>query len=149
LETPFDYENLGVVRPDRLRRIYAEATVGVSLSLTNYSLMPAEMMACGLPVVELAGRACESVFGDDGSVITLAEDNPPSLAAAIDGLLTDPARRDRLAAAGQEFVKTRSWEAAADVVERALVDAYQRRAAEGRLAVSGVERGDWQAGSLI
>ncbi len=50
--------------------------MGLSLSLTNYSLIAGEMLACGLPVVELAGRACESYFGDDGSVITLAATIP-------------------------------------------------------------------------
>jgi len=39
------------------------------------ALIPQEMLACGLPVVELAGRACEGVFGSDGQVITLANDN--------------------------------------------------------------------------
>ncbi|MFY9488627.1 MAG: glycosyltransferase [Solirubrobacterales bacterium] len=146
LPVPFAYEHLGVVGPDRLRRIYAEATIGVSLSLTNYSLIPAEMMSCGLPVVELAGRACESVFGDDGSVITLAEANPTALSDAIEGLLTDEPRRKRLSIAGREFVKSRTWQAAADVVEQGLLDAYRSRA---RGAVRTPEPAEWQAGSLI
>ena len=33
------------------------------MSLTNYSLIPQEMMACGLPCVDLAGRSPEAVFG--------------------------------------------------------------------------------------
>ncbi len=41
-----------------------EATVGLCLSLTNFSLMPKEMLACGLPCVELAGVSAESIFGD-------------------------------------------------------------------------------------
>ena len=35
----------------------AEATVGLCLSLTNYSLIPQEMLACGLPCVDLAGAS--------------------------------------------------------------------------------------------
>ena len=41
--------------PRRWRWRYSEATVGLCLSLTNYSLIPQEMMACGLPCVDLAG----------------------------------------------------------------------------------------------
>ena len=46
--------------------LYSEATVGLCLSLTNFSLMPKEMLACGLPCVELAGISAESIFGEDG-----------------------------------------------------------------------------------
>ena len=50
--------------------------------MTNYSMMPQEMLACGLPCVELAGRSIESVFGLDGP-ISRAADNPVALANAI------------------------------------------------------------------
>ncbi len=61
--TSFPYEFLGVVNPEVLAWRYSEATVGLCLSLTNYSLIPQEMMACGLPCVDLAGGSPEAVFG--------------------------------------------------------------------------------------
>jgi glycosyltransferase involved in cell wall biosynthesis len=137
--TPYSYEHLGVVSPDRLQRLYSEATVGLSLSLTNYSLIPQEMMACGLPVVELAGRACEGVFGDDGSVISLADDNSVDIAAKVIELLDDPAKREAQAAAGLGFAKDHTWDAASRTVVDALV---QIHAAAERPVV-------WRAGSLI
>ena len=73
IKAPFAFEQLGMEGPERLRRLYSEATVGLSLSLTNHSLIAGEMLACGLPVVELAGRACEEFYGADGSVISLAQ----------------------------------------------------------------------------
>ncbi len=43
-------------QPDAARvALLARRRVGLCLSLTNYSLMPQEMLACGLPCVELAG----------------------------------------------------------------------------------------------
>ncbi len=110
IRAPFAFEQLGVEAPDRLRRLYNEATVGLSLSLTNSSLIPGEMLACGLPVVELSGRACESIFGADGSVITLARDDPADIARKLSDLLDDPERRERLSAAGEDFVRDRTWE---------------------------------------
>ncbi|MEA2419888.1 MAG: hypothetical protein QOE60_2094, partial [Thermoleophilaceae bacterium] len=64
-DTTFPYEHLGIADPAELARRYCEATVGVCLSLTNYSLIPQEMMACGLPCIDLAGRSPEVVFGRD------------------------------------------------------------------------------------
>ena len=65
-DAPFAYEHLGVATAEELSWTYSEATVGLSLSLTNYSLVPQEMLACGLPCVELGGRSLESVYGVDG-----------------------------------------------------------------------------------
>ena len=120
IKAPFAFEQLGMEGPERLRRLYSEATVGLSLSLTNHSLIAGEMLACGLPVVELAGRACEEFYGADGSVITLARDDPADIAAQLAALLDDPARRTRQAEAGLEFVRSHTWEQAVDAVERAL-----------------------------
>ena len=49
--------------PEVLAWRYSEATVGLCLSLTNYSLIPQEMMACGLPCVDLAGGSTEAEIG--------------------------------------------------------------------------------------
>lgn len=138
--TPFPYEHLGIVPPARLRELYAEATVGLSLSLTNYSLIPAEMMGCGLPVVELRGRACEGVFGDDGSVITLADDDSADIADKICALLEDEERRDRLSAAGLEYCTRHPWSDAAETVTAALVETYADARATSR---------EWRAGALV
>lgn len=140
VRTPFDYQHVGVVSPARLRRLYCEATVGLSLSLTNYSLIPQEMMACGLPVVELAGRACEGVFGADGSVISLSQDDPIAIADHICELLDDPDLRAQRAAAGLDFAAHHTWDVAcADVIG----------ALEELRAGGGQQPAQWAAGSLI
>jgi glycosyltransferase involved in cell wall biosynthesis len=141
LSTPFPHEHLGVVSPERLRRLYSEATIGLSLSLTNYSLIPQEMMACGLPVVELAGRACEGVFGSDGSVITLANDNVADVADRMCDLLDEPLRRAGLSNAGIEFCAVRPWSLATQAVEHALMQVH---AAQG-----GGAAAKWRPGALV
>ena len=120
IKAPFAFEQLGMEGPERLRRLYSEATVGLSLSLTNHSLIAGEMLACGLPVVELAGRACEEFYGADGSVISLAQDDPADIAANMAALLDDPARRELQARAGLDFVRSRTWEDAVTPIEQAL-----------------------------
>ena len=81
--------------------MYSEATVGVCLSLTNYSLIPQEMLACGLPCVDLEGASASSVFGADGPV-ELVPFDADALAGALERLLDDPAERERRSAAGRD-----------------------------------------------
>jgi glycosyltransferase involved in cell wall biosynthesis len=126
--TTFPYEHLGVASPEMLARSYAEATVGVSLSLTNYSLIPQEMMACGLPCVDLAGRSPEAVFGRDGPV-ELAEPNPVALADAIERMLDDEQAWTRRSEAGLAYVADATWDTAAQQVEQGLRAALRERQA--------------------
>src|ERR1700744_3066232 len=94
LESPSPSEHLGVLPPPQLATLYSEATVGLCLSLTNFSLMPKEMLACGLPCVERAGVSAESIFGPDGP-LELAPLEPIALADALERLLLDRGLRER------------------------------------------------------
>ena len=99
LGLPFDHEHLGVVEPEVLARRYREATVGLCLSLTNYSLIPQEMLACGLPCVDLAGASTEAELGRDGG-IELADPDPIAIADALERLLDDRELWERRSALG-------------------------------------------------
>src|SRR5438132_348867 len=109
LHAAFPYEQMGILSPPQLARLYSEATVGLCLSLTNFSLMPEEMLACGLPCVELAGVSAESIFGRDGS-IDLAPLDPVAIADALERLLADPEHWQRRSQAGIRFVASHTWE---------------------------------------
>jgi glycosyltransferase involved in cell wall biosynthesis len=125
-EATFPYEHLGVLTGVELSWLYSEATVGLCLSMTNFSLMPKEMLACGLPCVELAGVSAESIFGED-EPIELAELDPVALAVAIERLLDDPGLRERRSQEGIAFVAGHTWEHATDQVEAGLRHALRRR----------------------
>lgn len=127
-KTTFPYEYLGVLSGPQLAALYNEATVGLCLSLTNFSLMPKEMLACGLPCVELAGVSAESIFGADGP-LALAPLDPLELAGAIERLLDDQAEWERRSQAGIEFVATHTWDVATDQVEAGLRHALREREA--------------------
>jgi O-antigen biosynthesis protein len=131
LKTTFHYESLGVAAPTRLAQAYSEATVGLCLSLTNYSLIPQEMMACGLPCVDLAGGSSEAVFGSDGPA-DLAAADPVALADAVEALLADERHRRAKSEAGLAFVADACWNRAAEQVEAGLREAL--RQAAGRAA---------------
>ena len=92
--TSFPYRHLGIMSPQALAWLYSEVTVGLCLSLTNVSLMPKEMMACGLPCVEVEGASAESIFGREGP-LELARLEPTSIADALERLLDDTALWER------------------------------------------------------
>ena len=123
---PFPHEHLGVVSPEQLAWAYSEATVGLVLSMTNYSLIPQEMLACGLPCVDLAGFSAETVFGADGPVELTAFD-PVELADALERLLDDQALWQRRSDEGRAFVAGRTWDRAAAQLEEGLRTALRER----------------------
>jgi len=125
--TSFPYEHCDVLSGPQLAALYNDATVGLCLSLTNFSLMPKEMLACGLPCVELAGVSAESIFGADGGPLALAPLDPMRLAAAIERLLDDPAQWERRSRAGIDFVASHTWDVATDQVETGLRHALRER----------------------
>jgi glycosyltransferase involved in cell wall biosynthesis len=125
----YEFRDLGVVGGDNLARLYSEATVGVCLSLTNYSLVPQEMLACGLPCVELDAPSVADALGRDAVEYAAAE--PASIGAAIERLLDDPALRARRVVAGQALAAARTWDAAAAQLEGGLRAALAYAAAGG------------------
>jgi glycosyltransferase involved in cell wall biosynthesis len=125
----FPHRNLGVVAESDLPAIYAEATVGLVLSMTNYSLVAQEMLSCGLPCVELDAPSVVAAFGRDGAV-DFAPLDPIAIADALERLLGDPALRARRAQQGTELRAERTWDRAAGQVEaglRAAIAHAQRR----------------------
>ncbi|MTD46230.1 glycosyltransferase [Conexibacter sp. W3-3-2] len=128
IDMPVPYEHLGVRDPHELAQAYNEATVGLVLSLTNYSLIPQEMLACGLPCVDLEGISAEGVFGADGPV-SLSPFDPIALADRVERLLTDRAEWQRRHEAGLAFVQGRTWDVAARQVEAGIREALALRLA--------------------
>jgi glycosyltransferase involved in cell wall biosynthesis len=130
LDASFPYEHVDVLSPEQLSWLYSEATVGLCLSLTNFSLMPKEMLACGLPCVELAGISAESIFGDDGPLV-LAPLDSNQIADAMERLLEDDGEWQRRSREGVEFVASHTWDRATDEVEAGLRRALREREQAG------------------
>ena len=126
LPASFPYEFLGIVSPNELSWIYSEATAGLAFSMTNTSLVPQDMMACGLPAIELEGFGGESVYGIDGP-IELAPYDPASIADRLERLLDDREEWERRHRAGLELARTLTWDAASHQIEHELRAALRAR----------------------
>ena len=112
----FPHRWAGVLAGPELARLYSEAGAGLVLSLTNPSLVPTEMLACGLPVVDVASESMLATFGAGGPV-ALAEPDPLALADALEQALDDPGERP---AAGLGLAAQRTWSRAAELLEPVL-----------------------------
>ena len=88
-EHGFAYQKAGMLKgPQELGELYRSADVGICFSLTNPSLVPFEMMACGLPVVDLDFN--NSQFSYDGyDVALLSKPTPQAICDCICMLLED------------------------------------------------------------
>ena len=104
------------VTDERIVELYAEAELAIVPSLyEGFSLPAIEAMAAGVPVVATTGGAIPEVVGSDGTTAALvAPGDAGALAAMIDELLDDPARRAAIGTAGrQRAVERYSWQATA------------------------------------
>ncbi|ADB53891.1 glycosyltransferase family 4 protein [Conexibacter woesei] len=124
---PFRAEQLGLLTPSQLADAYARATVGMVLSLTNPSLVPQEMLACGLPCVDVERPSTRSEWGSGGGV-ELARFDPIALADALERLLEDRSLRAQRSEAGVAWARDRTWAHAAEQVEQGLRTALRAAA---------------------
>jgi O-antigen biosynthesis protein len=121
VRAPLPCEDLGVQPPAELAKLYRRASAGVVFSLTTHSLVAHEMMASGLPLVELEGENVASALGRSGELVELAEPTPDSIARVLERLLEDREQASAMARRARAFVEQRTWDRAGDRLERALV----------------------------
>ena len=117
---PFPCSSHGVLGASGLAELYRKSHLGICFSATNYSLVPQEMMACGLPVVEIDGESTRGVFPE--GVVTMTAPHPRAISEGIEALLRDPKRRRCQAEAAFRWVDQFGWEKSAKLVEQALLE---------------------------
>lgn len=113
------------VSDQELVEIMGSAEVACVPSLyEGFSLPTAELMACATPLVVSRAGAIPEVVGPDGECAELVTPGDVGeLEAALVRLLDDPARRDRLGAAGRARVQALfSWRAVAAATAAAYED---------------------------
>lgn len=96
-------EQLGIIPIEQCNELYNKCEVGLCMSASNPSRIPFEMMAAGLPVVELYRENNLYDFPNDGCI--LAEPTPEAIATAILKVLNDKELQKEMSQAGIEYMK--------------------------------------------
>jgi glycosyltransferase involved in cell wall biosynthesis len=108
---------LGHVERPRLVRLMQAARLFVYPSLyEGFGLPPAEALACGVPAVVSNSSSLPEVVGDAGLIVD--PDDASALAAAISGLLADPAREAELRGRALAQAARFTWQRAAAEMEQ-------------------------------
>ena len=63
-------ENLGMLNKEELANLYEDADFGICGSMTNVSLVPYEMLAKGLPLIEFEEGTYQFFFPNETAIIT-------------------------------------------------------------------------------
>jgi glycosyltransferase involved in cell wall biosynthesis len=119
-DLPYRHTHHGVASSATLGDLYRRASLGVVFSATNHSLLPREMMACRLPVVELDVDSVRSVFPE--GTLARAAPHPTAIAEQMALLLDDPMGRAKLAERAYEWQQQFSWEASARKIEAGIAE---------------------------
>lgn len=116
---PFRVTQHGLLTPAGLNELYNRCVAGLTLSATNVSLVPHEMLAAGcIPVVNDADHNRVVL---DNDYVHYARATPFDLAAALSEICDRPlGERSLLAAAASASVAASSWADAGDRVEAAV-----------------------------
>lgn len=111
---PFKFTSRGILSHEELDRLYNRCSAGLVLSLTNFSLMPLEMISAGcIPVVN---DGPNNRMVSNNAFIEYAEPSPHSLARALGKVVS---RKDltEYAKKASDSVKQQNWSQAGAKVE--------------------------------
>ena len=118
----FPFIDHGLLGPSELNHIYNRCFAGLSLSMTNVSLVPHEMLSAGcIPVVNEAEQnrtVLENPF------VRYAPPTPHALASALDDVVGTK-NFNALATSASASVRSASWDAAGGVVEQCIMGALR------------------------
>ena len=99
----FECKNLNIIPLKECNELYNKCKVGVCMSASNPSRIPFEMMAAGLPVVELYKE--NNIYDMPDGGIILAEPTPEAIASAIAYVIDNPKVAKEMSDFGKEFMK--------------------------------------------
>ena len=99
----FECQNLNIIPIDKCNELYNKCKVGVCMSASNPSRIPFEMMAAGLPVVELYKE--NNIYDMPDGGVMLARPTPEAIASSILYLIDNPEERQKMSDFGVNYMK--------------------------------------------
>ena len=103
VDIPFEAEELGIISVEECNQLYNKCKIGLCLSASNPSRIPFEMMAAGLPVVELYRE--NNLYDLPEGGVRLAETSPAGIAYTLMELLDDEDALKKMSEFGPAYMK--------------------------------------------
>lgn len=112
--------HLGTITEEECNKLYNRCSVGLCMSASNPSRIPFEMMAAGLPVVELYHENNLYDLPEDGCL--LSEPNPEAIATAILKIFSDEKLQKSMGDAGfkymQDYPMEKGYQQFIDIIDK-------------------------------
>ena len=86
--------HLGIITPKELNDLYNKCKIGISMSASNPSRIPFEMMASGLPVVDLYRE--NNLYDLPDSCVVLSDSTPDAIASTVLELYDDNKKQEKM-----------------------------------------------------
>ena len=101
-------KNLGHLNRAELTELYRKADFGLVASMSNISLVPYEMHASGLPVIEFADGTYTHFLPADSAILT--DITKTDIAQELYAAIRDPQKLRKMHESAMEAMKDLSWE---------------------------------------
>lgn len=100
-------KNLGKLTKNELLNLYKECDFGMCASMTNISLVPYEMIATGLPLIEFENGSFPEFFSHEAAI--LIDYNFQTLVVKLLTALRNPIQIEHMVEIGQNSINGLSW----------------------------------------
>jgi hypothetical protein len=118
------FVHCGILSYDELSALYNRCKIGIVFSATNYSIIPQEMNACGLPVIDIDFDGNALNYSDRSAVVLLPL-NLNLMVHKLLELLSDDSKLMALSKLGLKEVSKFTWDKAGNSFYEALMKLSQ------------------------
>jgi hypothetical protein len=101
-------ENLGMLTKGKLLALYKKADFGMVASMSNVSLIPYEMLATGLPLIEFEDGTFPYFFPENSALLTSLD--PMDLYKKLKDAILHPEVLKKMHETSYSYLETLSWE---------------------------------------
>ncbi len=100
-------ENLGKLNKEQLFELYSNSDFGMVASLTNISLVPYEMLATGLPIIEFKEGTFNYFFPENSAIVVSFDYE--ELNSRFKEVINNPERLKEMNYTSKQFLNSLSW----------------------------------------
>lgn len=121
-------KNLGKLNKKELKNLYANSDFGMSASMTNISLVPYEMIATGLPIIEFQDGTLPYFFEKESAILTTY--HYMDLYEKLNDKISNPVKLQEMMQHAQEQIEGLSWEKSSKQVSEIIRNIGKRGQSE-------------------